>query len=276
MASVDFEKYKMSQIRAILRHCDKDLREMNEHSNRQIDKQLTCTNIQYDKSYEQTCDELFNRIAYLDSLNGANKRKDRVICLGLNVPLPKRFDTTKDLEWFDKVEHIIKDQFGERNVLQRYIHRDEVHQYRHAETRQLETSRIHAHFFVIPELDKKLVAKHVCCRANFIKLNNSIQEMTVSDYRLDFMDGTKKKSKATVEELKNKSADIEYRMIVREEVISDVREELRKELEHEYAEKLKEAESILIQAGKERDRIIESAKEEAKHIIEQAKEKLKD
>lgn len=248
MASVNFEKYKANQIKAVMKHCDKEQRKQNSHSNKQINKQVTDTNTQYRRSYEETCKRYDERIAYLDSFENANKRKDRVTCLGITVPTPKGLDATKESEWFSKVNKIVKEQFGADNVLQCYIHRDEVHQYRNAETGQLETSRVHAHFFVVPERDNKLVGKHVCNRENFIKLDNSIQDMTVSDYSIDFMDGSKKKSKATVEELKGKSASKEYRVKARRAITKQVTERLesdykarRELLEAEVREREQEA-----------------------------------
>ena len=226
MASVNFEKFKANQIKAVMRHCDKEQRKQSSHSNKQINKQVTDTNLQYNRSYEETCKRYDERIAYLDSFEHANKRKDRVTCLGITVPTPKGLDATKEFGWFNKVNKIVKEQFGSDNVLQCYIHRDEVHQYRNAETGQLETSRVHAHFFVIPERNNKLVGKHVCNRENFIKLDNSIQDMTVSDYGIDFMDGSKKRSKATVEELKGKSASREYRAKARKSITKQVTESL--------------------------------------------------
>lgn len=231
MASVNFEKFKANQIKAVMRHCDKEQRKQSNHSNKQINKQVTDTNLQYDRSYEETCKRYDERIAYLDSFENANKRKDRVTCLGITVPTPKGLDATEEFGWFNKVNKIVKKQFGANNVLQCYIHRDEVHQYRNAETGQLETSRVHAHFFVVPERDNKLVGKHVCNRENFIKLDNSIHDMTVSDYGIDFMDGSKKKSKATVEELKGKSASREYRIKARKSITKQVTERLESDYE---------------------------------------------
>lgn len=241
MASVNFEKFKANQIKAVMRHCDKEERKQRNHSNKQINKQVTDTNLQYDRSYEETCKRYDERIAYLDSFENANKRKDRVTCLGITVPTPKGLDATEEFGWFNKVNKIVKKQFGANNVLQCYIHRDEVHQYRNAETGQLETSRVHAHFFVVPERDNKLVGKHVCNRENFIKLDNSLQDMTVSDYGIDFMDGSKKKSKATVEELKGKSASREYRVKTRKSITKQVTERL--ESDYEARRKLLEAQA---------------------------------
>ena len=89
MASVNFLKLHTPQeVKAIIRHCDKDERQKHEHSNKQIRKDLTHLNDDYGINYVDTCREYDERIAYLDSLPGANVRKDRVTCFSLEIPCP--------------------------------------------------------------------------------------------------------------------------------------------------------------------------------------------
>ncbi len=223
MASVGFEKLKTPQeVKAMLRHCDKEERiKTKVHNNRDINLQATGSNKQLNRDYSATCKLYDDKIAYLDSLEGANIRKDRVTCFGLNVPVPQGLQADKEVEWFGKVRDIIKAQYGADNVLQCYIHRDEKHTYKNAETGQNCESRTHGHFYVIPEHNGKLNGKWFSNRANINKLNNSIQDMTQSDYGLKFMDGSKRKSKKTVEQLKNES---EYRII--QEQLEKERQEL--------------------------------------------------
>lgn len=223
MASVGFEKLKTPQeVKAMLRHCDKEERiKTKVHNNRDINLQATGSNKQLNRDYSTTCKLYDDKIAYLDSLEGANIRKDRVTCFGLNVPVPQGLQADKEVEWFGKIRDIIKAQYGADNVLQCYIHRDEKHTYKNAETGQNCESRTHAHFYVIPEHNGKLNGKWFSNRANINKLNNSIHDMTQSDYELQFMDGSKRKSKKTVEQLKNES---EYKII--QEQLAKERQEL--------------------------------------------------
>lgn len=65
-------------------------------------------------------------------------------------------------------------------------------------------SRTHVHIMIVPELNGKLDAKHVCNRSNFIKLNKEIDEMTRSDYDLDYMNG-KGSTKLNINTLKQLS-----------------------------------------------------------------------
>ena len=88
MASINFKKLKSaSSVKAMLRHCDSVERLKHEHSNQDINKDLTKENVNYTKlTYEQSCQRYDNRLKYLDNLPGANKRTDRVSCFGLTVP----------------------------------------------------------------------------------------------------------------------------------------------------------------------------------------------
>ena len=81
MASVNFEKIKsVQQMKACLRHCDKEERLEHEHSNKHIDKSRTSLNLQGGK-YADTCKLVDDRMAYFDSLEGQNKRKIELLVL---------------------------------------------------------------------------------------------------------------------------------------------------------------------------------------------------
>lgn len=207
MASVNFEKLKSAQdVKAMLRHCDKEERMQANHSNSDINKSVTLKNEQFDElSYKDSCRLYDERIAYLDSLEGANKRSDRVTCFGLEVPAPADMNEDDEHGWFEKVYGIISEQYGEDNIIGLYTHYDEKHTYIDAETGKERESRDHMHIYVVPEIDDKLNGKKFSSKQNMTKLNNTIQKMTQADYGIDFMDGTKKKSKDSVESLKNRS-----------------------------------------------------------------------
>ena len=91
MASVNFEKYKTAQaVKAVVKHCDKEQRQLTEnHNNQDINKNMSCKNLQYSNTnYKSTCKRFDDRIAFLDTLENQNKRKDRVLCFGLEIPCP--------------------------------------------------------------------------------------------------------------------------------------------------------------------------------------------
>ena len=67
-------------------------------------------------------------------------------------------------------------------------------------------SRSHLQCYVVPEHNGKLNGKWFSSRANMVKLNNSIHRMAQEQFGVMFMDGSKRKSRKTVEQLKNESA----------------------------------------------------------------------
>lgn len=209
MASVNFEKLKTpQQVKAMLRHCDREERKKTgEHSNKQIDKSLTNTNGQYrGMTYARSCQTYDDRIAYLDTLEGQNRRKDRVTCFGLEIPFPEDLRASDEVAWINSVDAILKARYKSENVINLYVHRDEKHTYKDADTGKDRVSRTHMHIYVIPEIDGKLNGKAFSSKKNMISLNNAIQEMSQKVFGVDFMTGTKKKSKESVESLKARSA----------------------------------------------------------------------
>lgn len=209
MASVDYQKLKtMQEVKALMRHCDREERTATqEHANKQIDKTKTGENTQIKgRSYKQTCKRLDDRLKKLDSLPGANLRKDRVLCFGLEIPCPADISRENQLKWVHRVYQIVADQYGKDNIMNMYFHRDEIHQYIDSDTGEPRTSLAHLHFFVVPEINGKLNGKQFSSRANMTKLNDAIHKMTQEEFEVDFLTGTKTKSKDSVETLKNKSA----------------------------------------------------------------------
>lgn len=210
MASVNFEKFKIAQqVKAMFRHCDEEKRLEANHSNIDINKSATPNNMQGNLDYNAACRKYDDRIAFLDSKPGANKRKDRVTCFGLNVPAPKDLKPEDEKAFFMEVLEIIKNQYGEDNIIQYYVHQDEKHEYINAETGEQCMSRTHMQCYVVPEHNGKLNGKWFSNKSNMIKLNNAIHRMAQEQFGVMFMDGSKKKSRKTVEQLKSESTYLE-------------------------------------------------------------------
>ena len=259
MAGVNFEKIKSAEHgKALMKHCDKEKRLQTEnHSNQQIDKTLSGRNMQYNNTtYESTCKRWDDRIAFLDTLEGQNKRKDRVLLFGLEIPCPKDLPADKEVDWMKQVNQILLSRFGRDNVMNLYFHRDEKHIYRDSETGEKRESRNHIHAFVVPEIDGKLNGKAFSSKKNMIDLNNQIQLMSQQQFGVDFMDGSKKKSKESVESLKNKSKQRET-----------------EELQRQAKEALKTASSVLKDCQKLHENLKFQSKSYAESPISRIQEK---
>lgn len=201
MASVDYKKCKAGTgaAGALLRHCDAQERLQHDHSNEHIDKSLTPGNRQGARSYRQTMAALRDRLAELDAVPGANRRKDRVECFMLEVPIPAGHDPQRFAEMAVRE---ISDLYGERNVLNWYLHTDEIHQY--MDHGEIKTSLAHIHVPVVPEVDGRLNGKAFSARARMIELNKRIDERAREMGGPAFLTGEHPRQRS-VEELKQAS-----------------------------------------------------------------------
>lgn len=200
MASVNWHKCKANtgEAGALLRHCDKDQRLLHKHSNKDIDTTLTSSNQQGKATYEQTMQQLSERLRELDQQPGANKRKDRVELLMLEIPIPAAAPQAQMvLACLEETAALV----GRENLLQWYYHQDEKHQY--LDHGQVKTSLNHLHIAVIPVVDGRLNARAMCSRANMVTLNKAI-EARAQALDCQFLTGEQARGE-TVEQLKNAS-----------------------------------------------------------------------
>lgn len=207
MASVDFHgKCKgPGAAKGLFRHCAEDTRVKGKHTNQDIDITRTYLNTSlYGLSYKGMCDKYDARIKELDSSTNTNKRKDRVTLMGLSIPVPAGMPANREDDFFRSVSELLIERYGENNLIDVSIHRDEQHKYYVG--KQFVLSRTHAHYFIVPEQDGKLNAKSCSCRANINAVNKDIDKMCRKEYGLPFMTGKKSKSRGSVEEVKAKSA----------------------------------------------------------------------
>lgn len=207
MASVNFMKLTGSNaVKGILRHCDPKERERHEHKNQDIDKSQISNDIvmRDNLDYALSCGRYMQRIKDLDSTTNTNKRKDRVTCFSLEVPSPEGLDRDQANAFLADAFRIMQQRFGVENVINGYIHNDEIHNYMdHGEIKE---SRSHIHVLVVPEIDGKLNGKSFSSRKNMKDLNNTLDSYCRSKYKVPFMTHEKPR-KRTVEELKQLSND---------------------------------------------------------------------
>lgn len=215
MASAKFDGGKCkggSAAKALMRHNDISIesRKIAAIENPHIDISKSHLNFSLDKlTYQQRCEKYDKRINELDSTTNTNKRKDRVTMQAIEIPRPADLSEDKIADWFSDVYQILIDNYGADNVIYGDIHVDEVHDYINSVTGEWETSREHGHFGVVPEVDGVLNGKAFFSRKNMRILNNSIETMTKQKYNCKFMTGEKRKSKETINQLKNRSEELQ-------------------------------------------------------------------
>lgn len=242
MASVNWEKFKKSgEAKAKLRHSAADERAKTNHTNKDIDTSKTYLNLSFGalSKYDEVCEAYDERLAWLDEQPGANRRKDRVTLVGLYIPAPAGMDDMTARGWFVDVYEIVCDELGDDNVLGGSAQFDETHEYVDVETKEKRMSRAHLHAYAVPEKDGKLNAKAVTSRLAMIRMNNRIEEMTRQRYpEYQFMDGSKKKSRKSVEQLKQESdkiAVVQDAKAKAEEILQQAQEQSAKLIEEARA-----------------------------------------
>lgn len=216
-------------MKALLRHCDKNERLKAEHSNEQINKELTWKNAQFCGSYEEVCNYFDDILRELDSKPKANTRYDRVVAYAIEGTLPEpdeEKDTQKQRDaWIAGIEKVIKREYPEMVVLAKYIHYDEVHEYINPENGERVFSRPHVHMYVMPVIEGRLNGKKFFQhKTSLIQLHRQIDDLTRSIYGFSYGNGTKKKSFDSVEHLKyeSKKAELEKRRAALVEMEKDL------------------------------------------------------
>lgn len=213
MASVQFYKCKGASVaKSIMRHADADERLKHNHSNKDIDKSKTALNTSlYDLSYAEMCDRYDEAMRRYQSNSKRAIRKDAVTLLDAIVTVPRDLDDALTDSWISDVVDIINKHYKADVVLDAKIHRDEIHDYVDPDSHKTVQSRVHAHIFVLPEVEQRLCCKQFTSRQNIMSLNRRIDKMTRNLYSCQFMTGQKAHDRdfQTVEQLKRASDNAE-------------------------------------------------------------------
>lgn len=288
MASCDWKKFKGgTEAKAVFAHCESDERLTREHSNTDINKARTHLNMAFDAfedGYAGVCKAYDGYIEALDANPKQNKRKDRVTCVGLEIPAPDGMSDDMAREWCVDAYEAVRERLGD-TVLGGVAHFDEIHDYRDPETKEVRTSRPHLHIYAVPDIGGKLNAKQYTARRQMVGMNAAIEAMTAAKYPgFKFQNGTKKKSKKSVEALKNDSERAE--IIARAEaeaakLVEDARQRADR-MDAEAAQRLEAAEAAetaskrsLSLANEKAEGIIEAAHKEAQKASESFSEATK-
>ncbi len=204
MASVDFHKCKnASDVAAMMRHNDAIERMKHKHANKDIDITRSNLNTQWlPLDYKQTLERYESRINNLDSTTNTNKRKDRVTCFSLCIPIPAEIGDSE--KFSNDIKKLIEAEYGTDNIINGYLHRDEVHDY--IDHGVWKTSLEHLHILVVPEIDGKICGKKFSGKTSMISLNNKINEICLRKFGCSFLTGEAPQKK-TVEQLKKEGEE---------------------------------------------------------------------
>lgn len=211
MAAVQFSGGKChnaAEAKAMMRHADADERLKHEHSNKDIDKSKTELNTSlYDLSYTEMCEIYDQRVQQYQNNATRKLRSNAVTLVDAIVTVPRDMNEILQDLWISDVVDIINKHYKADVVLDAKVHRDEIHDYIDPSTHKTVQSRVHAHIFIFPEVDKKLNCRDFTNRQNMTSLNREIDKMTRDRYYCKFLTGeqTVDRDFLTVEQLKHKS-----------------------------------------------------------------------
>lgn len=211
MASCKFEGGKCKgsgDVKAALRHNDvsPEMRAVAAKGNPDIDLPKAGLNVRlWGGSYAERCAAYDARIAELDAQPGANLRKDRVTGQLIETPVPTGLPRSKYNAWMRRVVEIQVARYGAKNVISADGHWDEEHEYIGDDGKPT-MSRVHVQTVVVPEVAGRLCGKEFFSRRAMRELNDAVQEMSISEFGVQFMDGSKKKGTKSTEQLKAESA----------------------------------------------------------------------
>ena len=231
----------VQQAKAFLRHNAMDRRMEENHKNHHIDKALTKYNFSYrGLDYEQVCEAFDRRLSELDMGRQSSGKNARVVMQSVIIYPPKGITDRATLAaWFRDAGAVLEDMYGE-NLIDMQVDFDELHQYLDKDSGELVWSREHGHARIVPEVDGKLNGKKFATRAAINSLNAALDEMSLRQYGVPMMDGSKKKGGRTVEELKAASEQAE---VVKQ--AQEAAEAIRKAAEAEAAQVRRDAQTAL-------------------------------
>lgn len=132
------------------------------------------------------------------------KKKDRKTVAELCIPAPREgMDEKTCLRFFAAVCEELEKKY---HVCGGAIHADEVHDYIDPTDKQVHTSRLHFHALIVPETNKGLNMKSWLTKNRFRELNALCDRVCTQELGFTFVDGSKSRSRGTVEKMKEESA----------------------------------------------------------------------
>lgn len=203
MASVSVQKWGTAA--ACRGQCIHVYREGKKYGNPDIDQDKTgCvwvigTAKECQKSIRET-------IAKIDK-NRPPKRvkKDRKTVAELCVPAPREGTSQEDAMRFFATVYDELDAAG-YHVCGGAVHGDEVHDYVDPDDKRMHRSRLHMHVLLVPETDRGVNMKSWLTKSRFQELNALCDRVCMQELGHPYQDGSGRRSRGTVEALKEKSS----------------------------------------------------------------------
>ena len=201
MASVTITKHTMkSMCNGQISHI---YRLHKNYSNKDIDTEQSSRNIIIGGSADEIRQNLKDRVAEVDAVLPPKRvRKDRITTVEFCIPSPREdMPEEEQIQFLKKAYLGISRKFGIENIMGGVIHVDEVHEYRDVDGTH--KSRCHLHVVGVPYVPGKGInGKDFLKRETYKEVNQSMDSICELMFNYKYQDGTKQKSRGTVEQLK--------------------------------------------------------------------------
>lgn len=202
MASVTVQKWGTAA--ACRGQCVHVYREGKNYANPDIDRTKSACVWTVDDV--KTCQKnIRETIAKIDK-NRPPKRvkRDRKTVAELCVPAPREGTSQEDaLRFFQGVYDELA--AAGYHVCGGAVHGDEVHDYIDPDDKKLHRSRLHMHVLIVPETDKGVNMRSWLTKSRFRALNALCDRVCMQELGHPYQDGSGRRSRGTVEVLKEKS-----------------------------------------------------------------------
>lgn len=195
----------VQHVKAMFRHNDPEQRLQHEHTNPHVGASSAENNFNYrGLNYAGMCRAYDKRMSEIDQGKPSSGKNARVVMQSVILYPPAGLTDEADVvRWFRRAGDMLAEKYGD-NFIEMSAHFDEQHEYRN-EAGELVKSRPHAHACILPVVDGKLNGKQFSARAKINELNRELHEMSLREFGMPMMDGTKVKGGQTVEHAKAES-----------------------------------------------------------------------
>lgn len=137
-------------------------------------------------------------------------KKDRKTVAELCVPAPREGTSQEDAMRFFATVYDELDAAG-YHVCGGAVHGDEVHDYVDPDDKRMHRSRLHMHVLLVPETDRGVNMKSWLTKSRFRELNALCDRVCMQELGHPYQDGSGRRSRGTVEALKEKSSAALFR-----------------------------------------------------------------
>ena len=189
MASADWLKCTTQKAGAMKKHLGQKEREQGNHSNKDINKELTKNNYTIGcTDYGEALERMKRRTKEVDKVIPPLRiKKDRITCCFIEVPCPLTL-TERGLsdDFFDKTYQTLTNFFGSENVHGGFVHKDEVHTYIDKDKKH-RTSLEHIHVLVSAYTPHKGInGKAFETKPRLNTLNRNLDDMCFRSFGVRF------------------------------------------------------------------------------------------